>query len=147
MTKREHVWVVDDDRAIRWVLEKALVQADMQVTSFTHADGVLKRLVQEVPDAVISDIRMPGTNGLSLLEHIHHLHPDLPVIIMTAYADLDRAVAAFRGGAFEYLPKPFDVDEVITIVRRAVKRHHTQTTALRAETRAETPEIVGAAPA
>jgi two-component system nitrogen regulation response regulator GlnG len=147
MTKREHVWVVDDDRAIRWVLEKALVQADMQVTSFTQADGVLKRLVQEVPDAVISDIRMPGTDGLSLLEHIHRLHPDLPVIIMTAYADLDRAVAAFQGGAFEYLPKPFDVDDVITIVRRAVKRHHTQTTALRAETRAETPEIVGAAPA
>jgi DNA-binding NtrC family response regulator len=147
MTKREHVWIVDDDRAIRWVLEKALVQVDMQVTSFTHADGVLKRLVQEVPDAVISDIRMPGTDGLSLLEHVHHLYPDLPVIIMTAYADLDRAVAAFQGGAFEYLPKPFDVDDVITIVRRAVKRRHTPATALRAETRAETPEIVGAAPA
>src|SRR5256886_3091957 len=144
MTKREHVWVVDDDRTIRWVLEKTLVQADMQVTSFTHADGVLRRLVQEVPDAVISDIRRPGTDGLSLLEHIHRLHPDLPVIIMTAYANLDRAVAAFQGGAFEYLPKPFDVDDVITIVRCAVKRPHTPTTALRAGTRAETPEIVGA---
>src|SRR5918996_2605727 len=118
--KKDEIWVVDDDRSIRWVLEKALMQADMHVTSFIDADGVIRRLGQEVPDAVISDIRMPGTDGLSLLEHLRHLYPDLPVIIMTAYADLDRAVAAFQGGAFEYLPKPFDVDDVISIVRRAV---------------------------
>jgi two-component system, NtrC family, nitrogen regulation response regulator GlnG len=90
MMKREHVWVVDDDRAIRWVLEKALVRANMQVTSFTHADGVLKHLVQEVPDAVISDIRMPGTDGLSLLEHIQQPHPGLPVIINGEYSHNDR---------------------------------------------------------
>ncbi len=145
--KKDEVWIVDDDRSIRWVLEKALMQADMQVTSFANADGVMRRLGEEMPDAVISDIRMPGTDGLSLLEHLHRLYPDLPVIIMTAYADLERAVAAFQGGAFEYLPKPFDVDDVITIVRRAVKRRQSQATALHGEPRTEALEITGAAPA
>ncbi|MGH8647264.1 MAG: nitrogen regulation protein NR(I), partial [Gammaproteobacteria bacterium] len=119
--KKHEVWVVDDDRAIRWVLETALSQADMHITSFEAADAAIKRLGQEKPNAIISDIRMPGIDGLSLLDHVNKLHPEVPVIIMTAHADLDRAVAAFQGGAFEYLPKPFDVDEAVAIVRRAVK--------------------------
>jgi len=118
---KHEVWVVDDDRAIRWVLETALSQADMHITSFEAADAAIKRLGQETPNVIISDIRMPGIDGLSLLDHVNKLHPEVPVIIMTAHADLDRAVAAFQGGAFEYLPKPFDVDEAVAIVRRAVK--------------------------
>ncbi len=119
---RPNVWVVDDDRSIRWVLERAFQQAGMAPTTFENADLVLKRLSREVPDAVVSDIRMPGIDGLALLDCIHGKHPELPVIIMTAHADLDRAVAAFQGGAFEYLPKPFDVDDAVAIVRRAVRR-------------------------
>jgi two-component system, NtrC family, nitrogen regulation response regulator GlnG len=117
-----NVWVVDDDRSIRWVLERAFLQAGMTPTTFENADSALKRLNREIPDAVISDIRMPGTDGLTLLDRIHSQHPELPVIVMTAHADLDRAVAAFQGGAFEYLPKPFDVDDAVAIVRRAVRR-------------------------
>jgi len=117
-----NVWVVDDDRSIRWVLERAFLQAGMTPTTFESADLALKRLAREVPDAVVSDIRMPGTDGLTLLDRIHGQHPQLPVIIMTAHADLERAVAAFQGGAFEYLPKPFDVDDAVAIVRRAVRR-------------------------
>jgi two-component system nitrogen regulation response regulator GlnG len=122
----------------------------MHITTFDNADGVIKKLGHALPDAIISDIRMPGTDGLSLLDYVHRLHPDLPVIIMTAYADLDRAVAAFQGGAFEYLPKPFDVDEAISIVRRAVRRRQfTRPAGLPAEDGegARVPEILGAAPA
>jgi two-component system, NtrC family, nitrogen regulation response regulator GlnG len=120
--RKLNVWVVDDDRSIRWVLERAFLQAGMAPTTFESGDLALKRLVRETPDAVLSDIRMPGTDGLTLLDRIHSQHPDLPVIVMTAHADLDRAVAAFQGGAFEYLPKPFDVDDAVAIVRRAVRR-------------------------
>ncbi|HAZ61061.1 MAG TPA: nitrogen regulation protein NR(I) [Gammaproteobacteria bacterium] len=119
---KPNVWVVDDDRSIRWVLERAFLQAGMLPTTFESADLLLKRLAREVPDAVVSDIRMPGIDGLALLDRIHGKHPELPVIIMTAHADLERAVAAFQGGAFEYLPKPFDVDDAVAIVRRAVRR-------------------------
>ncbi len=119
--KKTQVWVVDDDRSIRWVLKKALEKADMDVTCFEDADTALQHLKLSQPDAIISDIRMPGTNGLNLLDEVQRLYPELPVIIMTAYADLGRAVAAFQGGAFEYLPKPFDVDEAVTTVRRAVR--------------------------
>ncbi len=117
------VWIVDDDRSIRWVLEKALEKADMHITCFEEADSALRQLELNQPDVIISDIRMPGTNGLILLEEVQRTYPDLPVIIMTAYADLGRAVAAFQGGAFEYLPKPFDVDEAVTTVRRALRTH------------------------
>jgi len=119
-THQREVWIVDDDHAIRWVLERALAQAEIKTRSFDEADKVIARLRSSEPDAIISDIRMPGTDGLELLNHVNATHPDLPVIIMTAYADLDRAVAAFQGGAFEYLPKPFDVDDAVAIVRRAV---------------------------
>ncbi len=114
------IWIVDDDHAIRWVLEKALSQAEFLPRCFDSADKVLARLKRETPEVIVTDIRMPGMDGLQLLEAVKAINSQVPVIIMTAYADLDRAVAAFQGGAFEYLPKPFDVDEAVTIVRRAV---------------------------
>lgn len=118
----ESIWVVDDDRSIRWVLEQALTQADMNVKTFENADDVLLNLKATQPDAIISDIRMPGIDGLELLSQIHTSHPNLPVIIITAHSDLDSAVSAYQGGAFEYLPKPFDVDDAVSLAHRAVKQ-------------------------
>jgi len=143
--RRLKVWIVDDDRSIRWVLERALEQAGIDTRSFESADEALRQLRRERPAAVISDIRMPGTGGLELLEQIGRLHPDLPVIIMTAYADLDRAVAAYQGGAFEYLPKPFDIDDAVTIVGRALRRDREPPGA--PAPAALLTEMVGAAPA
>ncbi|HEB85609.1 MAG TPA: nitrogen regulation protein NR(I) [Gammaproteobacteria bacterium] len=120
---KETIWVVDDDRSIRWVLEKALKQAEMEVKTYEDAHSVLKDLERDEPDAIISDIRMPGMDGLELLSQIHRQHPDLPVIIITAHSDLDSAVSAYHGGAFEYLPKPFDVDDAVELTRRAVLHH------------------------
>ena len=143
----EEVWIVDDDQSIRWVLEKALHNAGIKSTCFDNADAVIQRLQQEAPAVILSDIRMPGTDGLSLLDHVKSTCPELPVIIMTAYADLDRAVAAFEGGAFEYLPKPFDVDEAVTIVSRALSRGSTgEVTAIAGEA-SRMPGIIGIAPA
>jgi two-component system nitrogen regulation response regulator GlnG len=146
MIENHRVWVVDDDRSIRWVLEKALQKAQMQVTAFANAQDVLVALQREQPDAIVSDIRMPGMDGLRLLERIRADHPDLPVIIMTAHSDLESTVSAFHGGAFEYLPKPFDVGEAVEQVRRAC-RHRQSTQASEAERAARTPEIIGEAPA
>lgn len=145
--KLPKVWIVDDDRSIRWVLEKALERADMRISSFEDADSALVQLRKDTPDVIISDIRMPGTSGLNLLDQVKDQHPDLPVIIMTAYADLGRAVAAFQGGAFEYLPKPFDVDEAVTTVQRAI-RSQKQSASSAAETQPnDMSGIIGAAPA
>jgi len=116
----ETVWVVDDDRSIRWVLEKALRGANINVQSFENADSVLKKMKHSQPDVIISDIRMPGMDGFELLETIHTQNPDLPIIIITAHSDLGSAVNAYKGGAFEYLPKPFDVDEAVELTRRAL---------------------------
>ena len=116
MSNNEHVWIVDDDKSIRWVLEKALNQAGIRTSCFESGESAVKRLQREQPDAIISDVRMPGMNGLEFINHIHQ-HPDLPVIVMTAHSDLDSAVNAYQSGAFEYLPKPFDVDDAIAIVR------------------------------
>ena len=116
----ETVWVVDDDRSIRWVLEKALKGAQMEVRTFENANSVLQQLKNGRPDVIISDVRMPGMDGLELLENIHATEPDLPVIIITAHSDLGSAVNAYQGGAFEYLPKPFDVDEAVELTRRAI---------------------------
>ncbi len=121
MTETAKIWVVDDDRSIRWVLERALGQAGMDVSTFESANEVLRRLERAEPDALISDVRMPGLDGMSLLRDISARKPHLPVIIMTAYSDLDSAVSAYQGGAFDYLPKPFDVDEAVDLVRRAVQ--------------------------
>lgn len=149
MNAAPEIWVIDDDRSIRWVLEKALAQAKLSSHSFETADKALARLKRERPAVIITDIRMPGTDGLALLEQVHADHPQVPVIVMTAYADLDRAVAAFQGGAFEYLPKPFDVDEAVAIVRRALAKVADDTTP--AQTVAESARIstnlIGGAPA
>jgi two-component system, NtrC family, nitrogen regulation response regulator GlnG len=140
------IWVIDDDRSIRWVLEKAFKQAGMNIQSFESADRVLKLLDREEPDALITDIRMPGMSGLELLQTINEQHPDLPVIIMTAHSDLDSAVSAYQGGAFEYLPKPFDVDDAVELVRRAVEHRKEQSRGNGDENHLETTEIIGAAP-
>ncbi|HXV40900.1 MAG TPA: sigma 54-interacting transcriptional regulator, partial [Steroidobacteraceae bacterium] len=113
------VWLVDDDASIRWVLERALGQAGLRTRSFEQAEAALAALAREHPDVLMTDVRMPGLGGLTLLERVGRDHPGLPVIVMTAHADLGHAVAAYRGGAFEYLPKPFDIDEAVALVRRA----------------------------
>ncbi|MDK9704229.1 MAG: nitrogen regulation protein NR(I) [Sulfuritalea sp.] len=136
------VWIIDDDRSIRWVLEKALGRETISVKSFGSADEALTAMADgERPEVLISDIRMPGSSGLDLLRQIKTQYPGLPVIIMTAYSDLDSAVAAFQGGAFEYLPKPFDVDQAVDLVRRAITQasHHNGAPA---ET-SVVPEILG----
>ncbi|XXF08269.1 nitrogen regulation protein NR(I) [Pseudomonas sp. D2-3] len=147
MSRSETVWIVDDDRSIRWVLEKALQQEGMSTQSFDSADGVLGRLARQQPDVIISDIRMPGSSGLELLSSIREMHPRLPVIIMTAHSDLDSAVASYQGGAFEYLPKPFDVDEAVSLVKRANQHAKEQQGLHVPATQARTPEIIGEAPA
>jgi two-component system, NtrC family, nitrogen regulation response regulator GlnG len=144
MAKRGSVWVVDDDHAIRWVLQRALTSADLDVRTFDNGTSVLEALDQSTPDVVVADIRMPGLDGLTLLSRIQQQAPDLPVIIMTAHSDLDSAVSAYQGGAFEYLPKPFDVDEAVALVQRARERNQP-----REATGQDSPlpEIIGEAPA
>ncbi|MBB1627104.1 nitrogen regulation protein NR(I) [Achromobacter sp. UMC71] len=115
------VWIVDDDQAIRWVLEKALARAGVPTRSFSQAADVLEALAHEAPVALVSDIRMPGGNGLELLRQLKERHPGLPVIVMTAFADLDSTVSAFQGGAFDYLAKPFDVNEAVALIQRAMQ--------------------------
>jgi len=146
MPEGSKVWVIDDDHSIRWVLEKALQRAQMEVTGFSDASEALNVLQHDRPDVIISDIRMPGMDGLSFLERIQERHKDLPVIIMTAHSDLESAVSAFHGGAFEYLPKPFDIDEAIEQVRRAC-RHSQQARKAVAVEALDSPEIIGEAPA
>ena len=145
MNRSETVWIVDDDRSIRWVLEKALQQEGIATQSFETADSVLGRLAQQQPDVIISDIRMPGTSGLDLLAQIRERHPRLPVIIMTAHSDLDSAVASYQGGAFEYLPKPFDVDDAVSLVKRANQHAQEQQSLQAPASQAHTPEIIGEA--
>lgn len=142
-----NVWVVDDDRSIRWVLEKALTSAGIETQVFESADDLIRRLEREQPDAVVSDIRMPGTDGLELLNHIQQVNPDMPIIIMTAHSDLDSAVASYQGGAFEYLPKPFDVDEAVALVKRAIEHAHERREKVTEETVDGSAEIIGEAPA
>ncbi|MGA1561504.1 MAG: nitrogen regulation protein NR(I) [Gammaproteobacteria bacterium] len=121
------IWVVDDDRSIRWVLERALSRADLGVQTFDNASAALDALQESQPRVLLTDIRMPGLDGLSLLANVHDNHPGLPVIVMTAHSDMDSAVAAYEGGAFEYLPKPFDVDEAIGLVQRALAQEASET--------------------
>lgn len=143
------VWVVDDDQSIRWVLERALSQAGIEQKSFGDAESILKELGSERPDVVISDIRMPGMDGLELLQRIREDFDDLPVIITTAHSDLDSAVASYQQGAFEYLPKPFDIDEVVAVTERALAqvRERASRGVSRSPQNTPTPEIIGEAPA
>ena len=116
MNSNNSVWIVDDDRSIRWVLDKSLSKKGLTTQTFENGDDLLNRLTHESPDAIISDIRMPGMNGLDLLSTIQESHPSLPVIIMTAHSDLDSAVASYSRGAFEYLPKPFDIEDALSLI-------------------------------
>ncbi|HCH69945.1 MAG TPA: nitrogen regulation protein NR(I) [Colwellia sp.] len=122
----EQVWIVDDDSSIRWVLEKAFASANISVASFESAKNLLIALDHDQPEVIISDIRMPDIDGMTLLSSISKDHPNIPVIIMTAHSDLDSAVSAYQGGAFEYLPKPFDMDEAVTLTKRALNHSREQ---------------------
>jgi two-component system nitrogen regulation response regulator GlnG len=143
------IWIVDDDQSIRWVLEKALARENMPYKSFSNPNDVLNALDKEIPQVLISDIRMPRGNGLDLLQHVKASHPSLPVIIMTAYSDLDSAVSSFQGGAFEYLTKPFDVDKAIELIHRAVEQGIRNESGAKEQAgwRQEASEIIGQAPA
>ncbi|MBA4503461.1 nitrogen regulation protein NR(I) [Marinobacterium marinum] len=147
MTQVANVWIVDDDRSIRWVLDKALTSAGLDVETFDTASALMTRLEESMPDAVLSDVRMPGIDGLKLLEHLHDNYPALPVIIMTAHSDLDSAVSSYRGGAFEYLPKPFDVDEAVSLVQRAVAHAREQGVVSEVPAAEPAAEIIGESPA
>jgi two-component system nitrogen regulation response regulator GlnG len=139
------VWIIDDDRSIRWVLEKALAREEIEHKSFSSADEALAELPGNLPQMVISDIRMPGSSGLELLQKLRNDYPNLPVIIMTAYSDLESAVSAFQGGAFEYLPKPFDINHAVELIRRALEQ--SQRKNMKVEDAQTAPDILGHAPA
>jgi two-component system, NtrC family, nitrogen regulation response regulator GlnG len=139
------VWIIDDDRSIRWVFEKALTRENIAYKTFGSAQEALAALNTETPQVVVSDIRMPGESGVELLQRAKALHASLPVIIMTAYSDLESAVSAFQGGAYEYLPKPFDVDHAVELIRRAMEESVRQEGGV--EETGESPEILGQAPA
>ncbi|RBA23859.1 nitrogen regulation protein NR(I) [Herminiimonas fonticola] len=139
------IWIVDDDESIRWVLEKALARENLATKSFSNARDAMEALKTGAPQVLVSDIRMPGETGLELLQAVKAKHPGLPVIIITAFSDLDSAVAAFQGGAFEYLAKPFDIDKAVELIRRALEESLRETSVEQAS--AETPEILGQAPA
>jgi two-component system nitrogen regulation response regulator GlnG len=139
------VWIVDDDRSIRWVIEKALSREGIAYNSFASAQEALDALSSATPEVLVSDIRMPGRSGLELLQAVKERHPAVPVIVMTAYSDLDSAVAAFQGGAYEYLPKPFDVDQAVDLIRRALEERRRE--AQDVEGAVESKEILGQASA
>jgi two-component system nitrogen regulation response regulator GlnG len=139
------VWIVDDDRSIRWVIEKALSREGIAYSSFASAQEALDALSGATPEVLVSDIRMPGRSGLELLQAVKERHPAVPVIVMTAYSDLDSAVAAFQGGAYEYLPKPFDIDQAVDLIRRALEERRRE--AQEVEGAVESKEILGQAPA
>ena len=147
MPDKSLLWIIDDDRSIRWVLEKALEKAGFNTESFESGNGLLEKLKDSQPDAIISDIRMPGIDGLQLLEQIQDAFPQIPVIIMTAHSDLSSAVKSYKRGAFEYLPKPFDVNDAVAVAQRAVK-HASESKSTTSEiAKIEAKEIIGEAPA
>ncbi len=152
MSQTETVWVVDDEQSIRWVLERALSKAKMKVTSFDSASKLLKALELNSPEAIISDIRMPDMDGFELLKRVQRMHPYLPVIIMTAHSDMDSAVSAYEKGAFEYLPKPFDINDVVALAHRACEQYRCSQNKPKIVVdeplvRLESPEIIGKSPA
>ena len=137
------IWVVDDDESIRWVLEKGLAESGMDVQTFDSANKVIKKLETENPQLILTDIRMPGPSGIELLDKVKELRPDIPVIIMTAHSDLDSAVESYEHGAWEYLPKPFDIEEAVAMVQRATAVDEDKKDEA-SETQAE---VIGEAPA
>jgi len=147
MSGKNLIWIVDDDRSIRWVLEKSLDKAGFDSESFDTGDGLLDRLKTVQPDAIISDIRMPGIDGLEMLQEVQDSYPQIPVIIMTAHSDLSSAVKSYKRGAFEYLPKPFDVNDAVSVTERAVKHASENKTTSSAIPTVEAKEIIGEAPA
>jgi two-component system nitrogen regulation response regulator GlnG len=147
MSHNETICVIDDDSSIRWVLEKALGGAGLPVKGYESADSALRAINAREPAVVLTDIRMPGMDGLALLEQLNSHYPELPVIIMTAHSDLDSAVSAYKGGAFEYLPKPFDIDEAVALVNRALDARAQQTVDVAPAALATATEIIGKAPA
>jgi two-component system, NtrC family, nitrogen regulation response regulator GlnG len=144
--KTLRVWVVDDDHSVRWVLEKALHQAGMESRVFERGEHLLDALGAAQPDVLITDVRMPGLDGLALLDRLSERFAGLPVIVVTAHTDLESAVAAYQGGAFEYLPKPFDVDELVTLVRKAARQNGDPATSATAGDK-DIPALIGKAPA
>ncbi len=147
MNKHNSVWVLDDDKSIRWVLEKSLTKTGLNTLCFDNGEDLLHRLEKERPDAIISDIRMPGINGLDLLSTVHDQYPLLPVIIMTAHSDLDSAVSSYSRGAFEYLPKPFDIDEAVAMTVRALEHSREKSAEIPAPALESRKDIIGEAPA
>ena len=147
MSHNETICVIDDDNSIRWVLEKALGGAGLTVKGYESADNALRAINTQEPAVVMTDIRMPGMDGLALLDQLNSHYPDLPVIIMTAHSDLDSAVSAYKGGAFEYLPKPFDIDEAVALVNRALDARAQQTVDVAPAVLDTATEIIGKAPA
>lgn len=146
--QRRIAWVVDDDSAIRWVLERALTTANIDTVVFDNAVQALEALNTQTPDVMLSDIRMPGMDGLTLLKRIKQQHPLLPVIIMTAHSDLDAAVSAYQQGAFDYLPKPFDLDDAVALVERAINHYQEQQQPTRSRPTGDpSTDIIGEAPA
>ncbi len=141
------VWVVDDDPSVRWVLERALKQGGIRVRTFERAEHLLEAIGHRRPDVLITDVRMPGIDGFAVLERLGREHPDVPVIVMTAHSDLDNAVAAYQGGAFEYLPKPFDLDETLELVRKAARRNGRLPPEPGSDARTTVPSLIGQAPA
>lgn len=148
MQNRDLVWVIDDDESIRWVLKKALQGERYEVREFESANGVIDAINRGAqPKVIITDVRMPGVSGFELLDDINEKAPNVPVILTTAHADLDSAVSAFQGGAFEYMPKPFDIDDAIDIVRRALAQYRANQEVSQQLPVSDTPEIIGSAPA
>ncbi len=141
------VWVVDDDQSVRWVLEKALRQAGMEPRGFERAEHLLDALDTGEPDVLITDVRMPGMSGIALLDRVNQTRPELPVIVITAHSDLENAVAAYKGGAFEYLPKPFDIDEAVELVRKAARNSGFGSADAENDPAAVIPSMLGQAPA
>lgn len=145
-TQARKVWIIDDDRSIRWVLERALTQAGYSTMAFDRGDAILYQLQKEAPHIIITDIRMPGLDGFGVLKRMQESHPHIPVIIMTAHSDLDSAVASYKGGAFEYLPKPFDIDEAVGLINRAFENAYAKQPANQEEALELSQEIIGEAP-
>ena len=143
MAKKPIVWVIDDDDSIRWVLEKGLSEDNLEVITFDRANKAIKKLEIDSPDVILTDIKMPGASGIQLLDFIKENRPEIPVIIMTAHSDLESAVESYEHGAWEYLPKPFDIDQAINVIKRSIQEESINVS----DSDMKTAEIIGEAPA